>query len=192
MRHKRLHSLLGDEVDTPKTSVRVVGEEVLVRVGEVVGRDDVAQLGAQQWRGTQSTVPVSEHGAHDQHGPVVRASPSDSLHSNGDVQGVHGVVSDSDLGTGENGGGSRGAAERNGVGGGREGTKVLLGELDELLVGDSTGSNKAHSVGSVVGVDEVLEVVTGHVSDVGLGAEDGVPQRLTWEVSEEVIEAKPS
>lgn len=153
---------------------------MLVRVGEVVGGNDVAELGAEQWRGTETTVPVSEDGGHDEHWPVVWASPSDGFDSKGNVERVHGVVTDSDLGTGEDWGGSGLTAEGNGVAGGGERSKVLLGELDELFVGDTTGTDKAHTVGSVVVADEAGEVFSGHVLDVLLWAENGVTELLVW------------
>ena len=172
--------LLGDQVDTPETSVGVVCEEMLVRVGEVVGGHNVAELGAEQWRGTETTVPVTEDGRHDEHRPVVRAPPSDGFDGEGNVEGVHRVVSDSDFGTGEDRGGSGLTAEGDGVGRGGEGSKVLLGELDELFVGNSTGTDETHSVGGVVVANESGEVITGHVLDVLLWAEDGVSKLLVW------------
>jgi hypothetical protein len=172
------HSLLGDQVDTPETSVRVVGEEMLVRVGEVVRGYNVAELGAEQWRSTESTVPVSEDGRHDEHRPVVGTSPSNGFDGKGDVQRVHGVVTDSDFGTGEYWCGSGLTAEGDRVFGSGEGSKVLLGELDELVVGDTTSTNEAHTVGSVVVADETGKVLSGHVLNVLLGAENGVTELL--------------
>ena len=58
---------------------------------------------------------------------------------------------------------------------------MLLGQVDELLVGNATGANKDHAVGGVVGLDVVLEVAALDVADVLLGTEDGAAQRLALE-----------
>ena len=153
---------------------------MLVRVGEVVGRYNVAELGAEQWRGTESTVPVSENGRHDEHRPVVWASPSDGFDGKGNVERVHGVVTNSDLGTGEDWGGSGLTAEGDGVFRGGERSEVLLGELDELFVGDASGTDKAHTVGSVIVANETRKVLSGHVLNVLLGTKNGVSELLVW------------
>lgn len=171
--------VLGDQVDTPETSVVVGRIEVLERVGEVVGGYNVGEFGAQQWGSTQSSVPVSKDARQDKEWPVVWAPPSDGLDGNGNVEIVHSVVSDSDLSTGEDGLFSRNTAEGDGVGGDGDRGKVFLGEFDELLVRDSTSSDEAHSVGSVVGFDVVGEVLSAHLSDVLLWTEDRVTQWLT-------------
>jgi hypothetical protein len=86
------NSLFGDKVHAPKSSVRVRSGEGLVRVGEVVGGDDVAKLGTQQWRSPKTPVPLSKDGAHDEHRPVVGRPPSDTLNGNGKVEAWHRVV----------------------------------------------------------------------------------------------------
>jgi hypothetical protein len=60
---------------------------------------------------------------------------------------------------------------------------VLLGELDELLVGDATGTDQNHAVGGVVGLDVVGQVVAGNGLDVLLGAEDRAAEGLALEGS---------
>jgi hypothetical protein len=58
---------------------------------------------------------------------------------------------------------------------------VLLSQADELLVGDTTSTNKDHAVSSVVGLDVVGQVLAGDGLDVLLGAEDGATEGLTLE-----------
>jgi len=58
---------------------------------------------------------------------------------------------------------------------------VLLGEVDELLVGDATSTNKDHAVGGVVGLDVVLEMGALDGLDVLLGSEDGASEGLALE-----------
>jgi hypothetical protein len=58
---------------------------------------------------------------------------------------------------------------------------VLVGHLDELLVGDATGADEYHAVGGVVGLDVVGELGPGNVTDVLAGAEDGAAEGLVLE-----------
>jgi hypothetical protein len=173
-----VNSLLGGHVDSPETSVRVRRREAHKAVGQVVARDDVRQLGAQQRARTQTSVPVAHDAAHDHHREVVGRLPSDTFNGDGKVQGRHGVVSDPDLGSGKDGLGLSALAERDGVGRLGQRSKVLGSELAEFLVVDGTGTNEDHSVGSVVGVDVRLQVTLRDRVDVVLGSENGLTQRL--------------
>ena len=176
------HDLLfGSHVDSPKTSVRVRRRKAHKAVGEVVARDDVRQLGAQQRAGTQASIPVAHDTAHDHHGEVVGRLPTDTLDGDGKVQGRAGVVPDPDLGSGKDGLGLTGLSERDRVRGLGQGGKVLGGELAQLLVVDGTGTNEDHSVGGVVGVDVRLQVTLRDRVDVVLGSEDGLTQGLAGE-----------
>lgn len=174
---KEADGLFRNEVDTPETSVRVRSRKGHVRVGEVVARDDMGQPAAQQGAGTQGPIPVTKDTLHDEHGPVVGRLPSDTLDGDGEVDGVHRVVPDTDFGTDKLGGGVGLATEGDGVGGHGEGGKVLFSELDEGFVLDGTGTDQGHSVGSVVFGNVGLEVRLGDGVDVFLGAEDGVSER---------------
>ena len=60
---------------------------------------------------------------------------------------------------------------------------MLLGEVDQLLVGDATSTDKNHAVGGVVGLDVVLEVGALDAADVLLGTEDGAAESLALEGS---------
>ena len=73
----------------------------------------------------------------------------------------------------------REAAKGNGVGGNGELGEMLLGVLDELLVVNTTSTNKDHAVRRVVGLDVRREVIALDGEDVSLGAEDGATQGLT-------------
>jgi len=175
------NSLLGGQVNSPKTSVRVRRREAHKAVGQVVARDDVRQLLAQQWAGTQTPVPVTHDAAHDHHREVVGRLPTNSLNGDGKVQGRGGVVTDPHLGTRENGLGLSGLTERDGRRGLGKGSKVLGSKLAKLLVVDGTSTDEHHSVSSVVGVDVRLEVTLRDRVDVILGSKDGLTQRLTGE-----------
>jgi hypothetical protein len=59
--------------------------------------------------------------------------------------------------------------------------KVLLGKVDELLVGDTSSTNKNHAVSGVVGLDVVLEVGALDGLDILLGAENGASEGLALE-----------
>jgi hypothetical protein len=58
---------------------------------------------------------------------------------------------------------------------------VLLGEVDQLLVGDATGTDKNHAVGGVVGLDVIFEIGALDSLDVLLGSEDGASEGLALE-----------
>ena len=68
-----------------------------------------------------------------------------------------------------------------------EGSKVLLGELDQCLVLDGTSTDKAHSVGSVVFGNVVGQVVSLDRVDVLLGTEDSVSEGLSWGSVESLV-----
>jgi hypothetical protein len=146
--------------------------------------DESAELAAEVGRVAHSAVPVSDDGLGDKGGEVVVVLPADTLNSNGDVGSGHGVVTDPDLRSNEVGlalktaGGGVGLAV--GVGVGKLG-EVLFGQVDELLVGNATGANEDHAVGSVVSLDVVLEVAALDAANVLLGSENGAAQRLALE-----------
>lgn len=154
--------------------------------------DEGAKLAAEVRSVAHGAVPVADNGLGDKGSEVVVVLPADTLNGNGNVGSGDGVVTDSDLGTNKvgllllgsgNGLGGRGRWLHGHVG------EVLLGELDELLVGNSTGTNENHAVGSVVGLDVVGQVVAGDGLDVLLGSEDGAAERLVHEGSGvEVVE----
>lgn len=201
-----------DEVDTPQAikgqysiyhvvtppgpldlpSIRVASREAHKAVGDVVLRDESAELAAHIRGVAHCAVPVANDGLGDESGEVVIVLPADTLNSNGDVGGRHGVVADPDLRADKVGLGLLLLGEDlGGVVGrlGGEGAEVLLGEIDKLLVGNTTSSDEDHAVSSVVGLDVVLKVGALDALDVLLGAEDGTSEGLSLESgSVEVVE----
>jgi len=173
---RRATHVLRDEVDTPQTGVGVRQVEVAERVGVVAGRHDVRQLGRQQGGGAQRAVPVAHDRGEDVHGPVVGVLVRDALDGDRDVAVLPGVVTDADLGADERRLLPGLAAER--LAGGRELGKVLLGELDELVVVDRAGAGKDHLVGVQVLGPVLEEVVPVNGLDVLVGAEDVVTEGL--------------
>ena len=146
--------------------------------------DESAELAAKVGGVAHGAVPVADNGLGDKGGEVVVVLPADTLNSDGDVGGGHGVVTDPDLRSNEVGlalktaSGGVGLAVGVGV---RKLGEVLLGQVNELLVGNATRANKDHAVGGVVGLDVVLEIAALDVADVLLGTEDGAAQRLALE-----------
>lgn len=176
-----LGELVGDEVDTPETGVRVGGREGHEGLGEIVlvhkGREARAEVGSV----AHGAVPVANDGLGDESGEVVGRLPRDTLDGNGNVGGVHGVVTETDLRADEVGLGAAGSTNELGLGGGLELAKVLLGELDEGLVGNATSADKDHAVRLVVVGDVLGEVVLLDGEDVLAGAEDGAAESLALE-----------
>lgn len=147
-------------------------------------RDKVAELATKVVGGAHGAVPVSNNGLGDQCGEVVGVTPANTLHGNGDVGSSHGVVTESDLGADEVG--LRLLLSGNGLvrvvlGLGGQVGEVLLGEVDQLLVGNATSANEDHAVSSVVGLDIVLEVGALDALDVLLGSKDGAAEGLSLE-----------
>lgn len=130
-----------------------------------------------------SLVVVADDSLGNEGGEVVVGVPADTFNSDGDVGSAHGIVTDTDIGAdevslllGEKGGVVLAAL----VGETRE---VLLSELDDLLVGNTTRVDEDHAVGSVVVLDVVGELGTGNVANVLAGAENGATERLVLESS---------
>lgn len=145
--------------------------------------DPAAELAALVGSLTNSLVIVADDSLGDEGSEVVLRVPADTLNGQSDVGSGHGIITDTDIGThkvslllGEQVGAVLGAA-------GGEAAEVLLSELDELLVGDAAGTDKDHSVSSVVVLDVVDELGSGDVADVLAGAEDGAAKRLVLEGS---------
>ena len=153
---------------------------------------DGAKLAAKIRRVAHGTVPVTNDGLGDQAGEVVIVLPAQTLDGKGNVGRGKSVITESDFGADELG--SPLLLKRESLGGrGRglagEATEVLLGQSDELLVGDTTSTNQDHAVSGVVGLDVVDQVLPLDGLDVLLGTEDGATKRLALESSGvEVVE----
>ena len=141
-----------------------------------------AELATEEGRLAHGTVPVTDDGLGNEGSEVVIILPADTLDGKGDVSGGDGIITETDLRADELGGAlllggkGQGSGGRGLVG---ETAEVLLSEADELLVGDTTGTNKDHAVSSVVGLDVVGQVLAGDGLDVLLRAEDGATEGLT-------------
>lgn len=146
--------------------------------------DKVAELAAKVVRGAHGTIPVANNSLCYERSEVVGVAPADTLNGNGNVGSAHGVVTEADLGSNKVGlllllGGERLGRVVLGLRG--KVGKVLLGEVDELLVGNATSTNEDHAVSSVVGLDVVLEVGALDALDVLLGSENGAAEGLALE-----------
>lgn len=145
--------------------------------------DIAAQLAALVRSVAHGLVIVADNGLGDESSEVILRVPANTLNSNGDVGSGHGVIANTDVGAnevspllGKDVGLGLGAA------GGKAG-EVLLGKLDQLLVGNATGGSEDHAVGSVVVLDVVDELGAGNVADVLAGSENGAAKRLVLESS---------
>lgn len=155
-------------------SVAVAGGEAHEAVGQVVVVDKGAELAAKVGGAAHGAVPVANNGLGNESSKVVVVLPAHTLGGDGNVGGGHGVVTDPDLGADEVGLlllGDGGRTVRGG-GLGRKVGKVLLGELDELLVGNTTSTNEDHAVSGVVGLDVILEVLALDAQDVLAGSKN--------------------
>jgi len=145
--------------------------------------DEAAELAALVGSVAHGLVVVADDSLRDQGREVVLRVPADALDGNGNVGGAHGVVADTDIGTNEVGLllGQEVSVVLGALAG--ETGEVLLGQLDELLVGDATSADENHAVGSVVALDVVDQLGAGDVADVLARAQDGAAQGLVLEGS---------
>lgn len=142
-----------------------------------------AQLAALVRGVAHGLVVVADDGLSDESSEVVLGVPANTLDGNSDVGSGHGVIANADIRAnkvslllGQDVGLSLGAA------GGKAG-EVLLGKLNQLLVGNATGGSENHAVGSVVVLDVVDELGAGNVTDVLAGSENGAAEGLVLESS---------
>lgn len=146
--------------------------------------DEGAELAAKVWRATHGAVPVTDDGLCDKCGEVVGVLPADTLNCDGDVSGRQGVVSDTDFRANEVGssllGGDSASLNTSSGSGGQVG-EVLLGQFNQLLVRDTTSTDKDHAVSGVVGLDVLLEVHALEVLNVLTGTENGAAEGLLLE-----------
>jgi len=136
-------------------SVAVASGEAHVAGGKVVLVNNAAELAALVGGVAESLVVVANDGLGDESGEVIRIAPAHTLNSDSNVGSGDGVVTDSDVGPDKIG---LLLGEEVGLGVGAPGGEtgeVLVGHIDELVVGDAAGTNKNHAVGSVVVLDVV-------------------------------------
>lgn len=143
--------------------------------------DETAKLATLVRSVAHSLIVVANNSLGDESSEVVVVVPADTFDRNGDVGSVKSVIAYSDIGSDKLGlflGQKVGVSLGGGLG---QLGEVLVGHLDELLVGDATGTDEDHAVGGVVVLDVVGELSSGDVADVLLGTEDGAAQRLMLE-----------
>ena len=180
------------QISKNSPSVTVASGEAHEAVGETLVVDMGTELAAKVRGVTHGTVPVANNGLGDQASEVVVVLPAHTLDGKGNVGRGESVITESDFGANELGGtlllGGKGLGS-GGWGLAGEATKVLLGQSDELLVGDTTSTNQDHAVSGVVGLDVVDQVLPLDGLDVLLGTEDSATKRLALESSGvEVVE----
>lgn len=143
--------------------------------------DEATELAALVRGIAHGLIVIADNGLGDQGSEIVVRVPADALDGQGDVGNSHGVVAYSHVGADE-----VGLLLRQQVGvvlgafAGEAG-KVLLGQLDELLMRDATGADKHHAVGGVVVLNVIDQLGPGNVADVLAGTKDGAAQRLMLE-----------
>lgn len=160
-------------------SVAVACREAHEAVGKVVVADKAAELASEVGGVTHGTIPVADNGLRNQGSEVVIILPADTLNSKSNVGRRNRIITKSDFGSNKFRSLLLCSNEAGGLAG--EMTKVLLTQLDELLVRDTTSTDQNHTVSSVVGLDVVNQVVAGDGLDVLLGAEDCAAKRLVLE-----------
>ena len=171
--------VLSDIVDTEETSVGVRCVEGHERVGQLVLVDNGGQSGRGVSRGTKGAIPGSDDRLQHEHGIVIGRGPAASFNSNGNVSLGHGIILETDLRASKVGGERIGLAQASGVSGHWKIAEVLLGQLDQSIVINTTGTDEDHAVSSVVGLDVVGKVITSQRLDILLGSQDGASESLT-------------
>lgn len=148
--------------------------------------DEGAELAAEVRGVAHGTVPVTDNGLGDESSEVVIVLPANTLDGKGNVSSGNGVITDSHFRANEVGSALLLSSDSRGSGGVRLAGKVsevLLSKTDELVMGDTAGTNENHAVSGVVGLDVVDQVITLDALDVLLGSEDGAAERLVLESS---------
>lgn len=175
--------MLGSISDVILPSVAVAGGEAHEAVGQLVLVDVAAELTALVRSITHGLVIVANDGLGNQGSEVVVRVPADTLNGEGNVGSTHSVVTDTDVRAdevslllGQNVG-----LTLNSLGG--DASKVLLGKLNELLVGDTTRTDENHALGSIVVLDVVYEFGAANVTDVLARAENSTSKGLALESS---------
>lgn len=194
-----LGELVGDEVDSPETrvllvvyqkqkttglglpGVRVGGAEGHEAVGELVLVDERRESASEEWGITHGTVPVSNDGLGNESGKVVWVLPGDTLDGNGNVGSTKGIITHADLRANKLWASTPWSTNGDWVFRWGEVAKVLFGELNELLVWDSSGTDENHTVSLVVLGDVVGEVILLDGENVFLWTKDGASKGLSLE-----------
>jgi len=175
--------VIGHEVDAPQTSVAVAGGEAQEAICQIVLVNKAAKLAALMGGIAHGLVVVANDCLSDESSEEVVRVPADTLDSDSNVGGGHGVITNTDIGANEV---SLLPGQDIGFGFGSpagETGKVLLGKLYQPLVRDATGGSEYHAIGRVVVLDVVGELGAGDVKDVLAGSQDSAAERLLLESS---------
>jgi hypothetical protein len=162
-------------------SVAVAGAEGHEAVGKLVLVDERGESASEVWSITHSTVPVANDGLGNKGSEVVWVLPGDTLDGDGNVGSADAIVTHADLGSNKVWTSTAWGTNDDWVFRWGEVAKVLLGELNELLVWDSSGTDKDHAISLVVLGDVLREVVLLDGENVLLWTKDGAAESLTLE-----------
>lgn len=132
-------------------------------------------------RVAHGAVPVANDGLSDQSSEVIGILPAHTLDRNGDVRSWDRVVTNANFRPDELGTRSSRRSDCELFLRRLEAGEMLFGQLHKLLVGNTAGANKNHTVGLVVGGNVVLQVALLDGQDVLLRAQDGASEGLTLE-----------
>lgn len=140
--------------------------------------NETAELAALVRSIAHRLIVVANNGLCNQSSEVVGVVPADTLNGNGDVGSGDGVVAYPDIGANEVGL-LLGQEVGTGLGTlGGELLEVLVGKLNQLVMGNTTGTDQNHAVCSVVVLDVAGKLGPCDISDILAGAEDCAAQRL--------------
>ena len=169
--------VVAGHVHTEQTGIGVVGVESHEGVTELVGGEDLRELGHQVAGADGVLVPAANHGLHQHERHGVRRGPGRALERHGEAARRHVVVTNANFATRKvtrvlrhQRLGAR--ALRREVG------ERLFGELDEVIVVHRTGTDENHSRGGVVRLDVRLQVFLRHGSTHAVRTEIVVRETL--------------
>lgn len=191
--------VVGYEIDTPETtspvndslltgepycrylpSVRITRRKAHEAVRQLVLVHKRAEFATEIRRATHCPVPIANDSLSDQRGEVVRILPANTLNRNGNICSWHGVVPNADFTTNKVGLDLRGS--RNCLRG-RQLRKVLLRQINKLVMRNTTGTNKHHAICGVIGLDVSRKIVTRYAFNIRSGPQDCASERLVLECS---------
>ena len=153
--------VVAGHVHAEQTGIGVVGVESHEGVTELVGGEDLRELGHHVAGADGVLVPAANHGLHQHERHGVRRGPGRALERHGEAARRHVVVTNANFATRKVTRVLRhqrlGARALR-----REAGERLFGELDEVIVVHRTGTDENHSRGGVVRLDVRLQVFLRH------------------------------
>jgi hypothetical protein len=143
--------------------------------------DDAAELAALVRRISHGLVVIANNSLSDESGEVIIGIPAHAFNSQGNIGDTHGVIANTNVRTYEVSLLLReqiGLVGRTAAGQTRE---MLLSQLNESLVRNTTGGSEDHAVSSVVVLDVVGQLGSRDVTDVLAGTKNGSSESLMLE-----------